>query len=168
MKPKRQVVGEGAIGSWIPVSTDMRSPLGFTVRPHASATGSYDVQFTESDLNNIIKCTYSRTTTTLTITFPSEHGLTTADSLHVLHGDWEGDQAIASVSSVTAVTVTVADSGGSSGDIYLVPMIVDTVTDFSAATGLNSGNVSASVTAMRLDASSISSDDVTFLINQRY
>lgn len=166
MKPIKQTVAAGDIGAWIPINRKTSSDIGFTVHPHTSSAGTYDVNFTASSLTAQARREFSRSTTTLTITVPS-HGLTTTDACIISgNSDFEGQYEIASVTDANNVTVTVADSGAASGQLTFTPLIVDTVTDFSAASGLKSGNVFATVTALRLDATSVTTADIDFLINQ--
>jgi hypothetical protein len=65
--------------------------------------------------------------------------------------------------------VTVADAGAASGSLGFIPVVVDTVTGFSAAAAgtLASGNLFASVTAVRLDGTSVTTAPIDFLLNQR-
>jgi hypothetical protein len=144
----------------------MDSPIGFTVKPLPSSAGTYDVNFTTSDLGKGTAASYTRSTTTLTVTH-TNHGLTTNDS-YVIAGDtdFEGTHAIASVTNDNVFTITVADSGAAAGNITGYPLQVDDVTDFTAASGTNSGNISASVSAIRLDASSATTAALVFEVNQ--
>jgi hypothetical protein len=64
------------------------------------------------------------------------------------------------------LTVTVADSGATAGHLSLTPIIVDTLTGFSAASGLQSGHFSASVSAIRVNATSVTTQPVDLIVNQ--
>ena len=167
MLPKRITVTYGTVGKWIPVDRRSYGTIGFTVHPHTSSAGTYSVQFTESEIQKGRKCNVSRSTTTLTINYQS-HGLTTSDDV-ILYGSYAGDYnaryAVASVVDANNITVTVADAGTST-IAYVIPVIVDTLTDFSGVSGLLSGNIFASVTAIRLNATSVTTANIDLVFNQ--
>jgi len=161
-------VTEGTVGAWQPVDRRSYGTIGFTVRPHTSSAGTYSVNYTLSDLQRGREnCVLSRTTTTLTITYPT-HGLTTADDViisGVLGSDYGGRYKVASVVDANNITVTVADAG-SATLATVARVVVDTVTDFSAVSGLLSGNIFASISAIRLDATNVTTSGCEFIYNQ--
>jgi len=169
MKPIKKTIAAAAIGSWIPLARQTYGTAGFTVHPQTTTAGTYNIQFTESDIQTSTRVTFSRTTTTLTIN-ATAHGLTTADACIVTgNSDFEAQYEVASVASADSITVTVADAGAASGSLGFIPVVVDTITGFSAAvaTATASGNIFASVTAVRLDGTSVTTAPIDFLINQR-
>ena len=168
MRPKKVTVAAAAVGNWIPVSRGSPGDIGFTVHPLTSSAGTYDVNFTQSEMQKgVLNVPISRTTTTLTITLTA-HGLTTADDV-ILYGvlgqDYNGRFKVASVTDANNITVTVANSGTAT-KANVLPIIVDTVTDFSAVSGLKSGNIFASTTALRLNCTSVTTAGVSLYINQ--
>jgi hypothetical protein len=166
MRPIKQTVTAGEIGSWIPLDRKSNGTAGFMVAPHTSSAGTYDVEFTTSNLQKPTRNAYSRSTTTLTIT-ATAHGLTTADACIVTgNDDFEGQYEIAGVTDADNITVTVADSGGTAGSLGFIPVRVDTITGFSGASGRASGNLFASVTGIRLDAGSVTTANIDFELNQ--
>ena len=75
MIPKRITVANGDVGDWVPLNRRSRDHVGVTVNPHASAGGSYTVNFTQSGVNRLgSSCTFSRAGTTLTVGLEN-HGL---------------------------------------------------------------------------------------------
>jgi hypothetical protein len=165
---KRITVAAGAVGAWIPLDRRSYGTIGFTVRPHTSSAGTYSVNFTSSPLQQGREnCVLSRSTTALTITYPA-HGLTTADDVivsGVLGADYGGRYKVASVVDANNITVTVADAGTATRGT-VAPVVVDTVTDFSGASGLNSGNIFASISAFRLDATDVTTAPADLIYNQ--
>ena len=169
MRPIKQTIAAGAVGTWIPLARQSFGTTGFTVHPQTTTAGTYNVEFTESDIYKSTRSDFTRSTTTLTITSVA-HGLTTADACIVTgNSDFEGQYEIASVPSADSVTVTVADAGATAGSLGFIPLVIDAITDFSAADGTAtaSGNIYASSSAVRLNAESITTAPIDFLLNQR-
>ena len=168
MRPISQFITEATIGAWIPVSRQSYGTAGFTIHPQASTAGTYNVQFTSSDIFKTSRQRFTRSTTTLTITVTA-HGLTTTDACIVTgHSDFEAQYEVASVVDADNITVTVADSGAASGSLSFTPVVVDTITGFSGAdaTATASGNDFASICAIRLDASSVTGAPIGWDFNQ--
>jgi hypothetical protein len=167
-RPKTLTVTEATVGNWFPVDRKSNGNIGFTVRPHLNSAGTYDVEFTVSNLTFEHKKTvFSRSTTTLTITLV-DHGLTTNDDVIIRNtADFNGVYRVASTADQDTLTVTVADSGAASGHLSLTPITVDTLTDFAAVSGLLSGHFSASISALRLNATSVTTQPVDITINQQ-
>lgn len=166
MRPIKQTVTLGTVGSWIPLDRKSNGAAGFMVAPHTSSAGTYDVNYTTSNLQKSTRQAYSRSTTTLTVTVTA-HGLTTGDACIITgNDDFEGQYEIASVTDANNITVTVADSGGAAGTLGFIPVRVDDITGFTAASGRAGGNLFASVTGIRLDASSVTTANIDFEVNQ--
>ena len=169
MKPIKKTIAAAAIGTWIPVARQSFGTAGFTVHPQTTTAGTYDIDFTESNIYKSTRSDFTRSTTTLTITSVA-HGLTTADACIITGSrDFEGQYEIASVASADSITVTVADAGDTSGSLGFIPLVVDQITGFAAAdaTATASGNLFASVSAVRLNATSVTTAPIDFLLNQR-
>ena len=166
-RPKKTTITEATVGAWFPVSRRSDGNIGFTVSPHLNSAGNYDVQFTTSNLVfKHLKTVFSRTTTVLTITLV-DHGLTTADDIVINDSaDFNGVYRVASTADQDTLTVTVANSGAALGHLSLTPIIVDTLTGFTAATGKQSGNFSASVSAIRVNAANVTTQPVDLTVNQ--
>jgi hypothetical protein len=169
MKPIKQSVTNATIGGWIPTARQSYGTAGFTVHPQTSTAGTYSVEFTESDLQKTTRVDFTRSTTSLTINAPL-HGLTALDACIVSgQGDFEGAYEVASVTDANNIVVTVADSGAASGSLSFTPVVIDIITGFSAAdaTVRASGNLFASVTGIRMNATSVTGAPIDFLFNQR-
>lgn len=165
MKPTKQTITEGTVGDWIPVTRNSENTKGFTVRPHTNSGGTYDVNFTESDLQGGTKRPVSRSSTTLTITWV-DHGLTTDDDVVLTESiDYDGVYRVASVPDQNSLTVTVAASG-TARFAKVAGVVVDTLTNLSAVSGLNSGNIFGSVSAVRVDATNVTTQPVDIIIDQ--
>ncbi len=163
---KRKTVAAAAIGDWIPVNRRSWGNIGFTVNPQPSAAGTYDVEFTESQLQNgTKKVPISRSTTVLTVSLVN-HGLAVGDDAVITEsGDYDGVLVVASVVNADSFTVTVAASGDSRS-ATVAPVIADTVVDFAAASGKNSGFIDASIVAIRLNCTNSTTAAHDILINQ--
>ncbi len=83
---------------------------GATIFPFSGATG-----YTAFVENTAIACTYTRTTTTATVT-ATGHGLSTGQWVYL---DWDltDDPYQVTVTSPNAFTVTVANTGATSGNV---------------------------------------------------
>jgi len=130
MKHKKQTLTATGVSSWIPVSPYGDFGVSFGASVGSAGTLTYSIQHSFSDPYLKIPCTFSRTTTSMSITFPVEHGLTSgagADTVTVHGGDSNSDgkgRPIASITSETVIVVTVSDTGLTSGNINVTPMIV--------------------------------------------
>ena len=165
-RPKKTTITEATVGDWFGVSRQSKGSIGFTVSPHLNSAGNYDVNFTVSPLAfKIKKVPVSRSTTVLTITLV-DHGLTTADDV-VLNDnqDYLGVFRVATTADQDTLTVVVP-SAGIANHVSLTPIIVDTLTGFTAATGKQSGNFSASVSAIRVNATNVTTQPVDLTVNQ--
>jgi hypothetical protein len=169
MLEKRITVQAAEIGKWIPLNRRSFGTVGFTVAPQEGAGGTYSVEFTEREIQRGPKVVgISRTATVLTIPLVN-HGLTVGDSV-VLYssrdGDYEGVYQVASVVDLDSITVAVPDAGQTAPYSNVIPLKVDVMTDFDAATGKESGNIFASVTAVRLNCTNSTTAPHDILINQ--
>ncbi len=166
MIPKRITVAATVVGDWIPLNRRSRDNTGVTVNPHASAAGTYTVNFTQSAVNrNGPTAAFSRTTTVLTVTLV-DHGLSTTDQAALVSRDYSGVFDIASVVDDNSFTITVADAGQTSISGFVQPIIVSTLTGFSTVTGQTDGQIDASVIAIRLDCTNSTGGPHDLLINQ--
>jgi len=166
MNLKRVTVAAAAISPWIPLNRRSWGSVGFTVNPQNSAAGTYDVEFTESNLNTVLDFTpISRSTTVLTVSLVN-HGLIVGDDVIVAGSiDYDGEQTVASVVDADSFTITVAASG-TARKAKIIPIIADDLTGFTAATGKNSGEIDASVVAIRLNCTNSTTAAHDIFINQ--
>lgn len=149
------VISQGAAGftNWKKVDPHKQYwGVGFGVTLSASANLTYSVQHSFDDTGANIPCQVTRSTTTLTITFPAAHGLTTSDSVIISGGSpWDGNYAVASVSSSTVITVTVANTGATSyKDLAVSPMRIFNHSSVVAKTTAQDGNYAYPIFAVRL------------------
>ena len=163
---KRKTVAAAAIGDWIPVNRRSWGNIGFTVNPQPSAAGTYDVEFTESELQRgTKKVPISRSTTVLTVSLVN-HGLAVGDDAVITESnDYDGVLVVASVVNADSFTVTVAASG-SYTSATVAPVVADVATGFLAASGKNSGLIDASIVAIRLNCTNSTTAAHDILINQ--
>lgn len=163
---KRITVAAGAISDWIPVNRRSWGSIGFTVNPQPTAAGTYDVEFTESQLQRgTRKVPISRSTTTLTVNLVN-HGLAVGNDAVITESqDYDGVRIVTAITDVDNFTVTVSASGDSRS-ATVSPVIADDVAGFTAATGKNSGLVDASIVAMRLNCTNSTTAAHDILINQ--
>ena len=126
---KRITVAAGAVSDWIPVNRRSWGSIGFTVNPQVSAAGTYDVEFTESQIQRgTRKVPISRSTTTLTVNLVN-HGLAVGDDAVITESqDYDGVLVVASVVDVDNFTVTVAASGDARS-ATVSPVIADDVVE---------------------------------------
>lgn len=136
MRPKTvyQSTATGS-GTWVPLDY-LQTPFGVSFRATVSDGGSmtYKVQhgLTDPDREHPF-VGITRSTTTATITFPSGYTFQTGDSLYITGAGapLDGWYDIASVSSATVATYTVANSGtatSASGARALIVHVGDHVT----------------------------------------
>ncbi len=163
---KRITVAAGAVSDWIPVNRRSWGNIGFTVNPQPSAAGTYDVEFTESQLQRgIKKVPISRSTTVLTVNLVNHGGAVGDDAVITESGNYDGVLVIASVVSADSFTVTVSASGDSTSATIAI-VIADDLVGFTAASGKESGIVDASIVAMRLNCTNSTTAAHDILINQ--
>ena len=134
-------------------STDNQT--SFFAFEHNGATGNYslEVSLSDTDPSNIVRATFARVTTTITVT-DTDHGLSAGDDVVLVGSDWDTTGAttipVATVADADTFTITVADSGRTSGGIHYMPIKVRTLTGFSAVSGENTGTLSGPVKLMRI------------------
>ncbi len=155
------VISQGAAGAtaWKRIDPNkIYFGVGFGVTLSASANLTYSVQHSFDDPNANLICTISRTTTVATVTFPSAHGLTTADSIIVTgtnNSNFDGTYNVASVPSTTTITYTVSNSGATSAiNVIVSPMRVFSHSTVAAKTTQQDGNYSFPINAIRLNVTS--------------
>lgn len=167
MRPLRITVQPGTKSNWIPVSRRSWGEIGFTVQPQLGAAGTYDVEFTESEGQFGDRATLSRVGTTLTVNLVN-HGLDTTNGCFIVrttNGDYDGFFEVQTVPSLDQFTVTVLASGDATVG-FVSPVVQDDVTGFTAVTGKDSGNVFASIFALRLNCTNSTTAPHDFLVNQ--
>lgn len=119
MRPITVRVSSATFSPWIPLNRLQRSfAVGIGVKLSSNANLAYAVQHTYDQLysdvwaQNFVKI--SRTTTVATVTTKVNHGLLVGDWIQILNaGDpnLNGEYSVASVTSQTVFTYTVANTG---------------------------------------------------------
>ena len=167
MRPIRRTVAAAAVGAWIPLNKMSRDHAGIAVNPHDSVTGgTYTVNYTQSALNRKGPvCTFSRTTTVLTVTLPN-HGLSITDEVSIQSRDYNGIFTPASIVDDDNFTVTVTDSGQASNKGHAQPIIISVLTGFDTVSGQVDGQIDATVEAVRLDCALSTGWPHDIIINQ--
>jgi len=131
---------------------------GFTSQLQAGASGNYTIQISEANPEGFRKAQFSRVTTTLTITCIDGdfHGmLASAGDGVVLRGTpWDAaagySLAVATTASTTVFTVTVANSGPTSGTLEYAPIPLQALTSYSAVTGSKQGTIVGTTQLVRV------------------
>lgn len=169
MRP--MIITKGALGAsdWKKIDPHkIAFGAGFGVTLSAAGSLTYSVQHSFDDIDANIPCNFSRTTTALTITFPSAHGLTTSDSV-VLSGlsgstNLVGNFAVTTVSSPTSIIVTVTNAGATAGVINASPMRVFNHSVVASQTVAKDGNYAYPIFAFRLNVTAYTSGVATMTL----
>lgn len=149
--------------------------LGLGATLNSAGNLTYTVQHSFDDPNSNTLCTFSQSTTTVTVTFPSAHGLTTADSVIIVGSQVQapnqtnassidGTYNVASVPSTTTITVTVTPSQTAVGTVTCSPMRVFNHASLAAKTTSSDGNYAYPIMAVRLNVSSYTAGNVTLTV----
>lgn len=132
--------------------------VGFTTEPQQGTTGNYTVQVTMRNPEDFRKAQFSRVTTTLTITCIDGdfHGLVAADAVNIRGTPWDGvsgnSLAVATATNTTVFTITVADTGPTSGTLEYSPLPVQALASYSGVTGKQQGTVVGGTEMLRVKA----------------
>lgn len=168
-----KVSGAPGISPWI-VLDYLQRPFNVALMAalDAAAAGvTYKVEYTpdnpnqtNANTNNVVSLT--RSGTTATMTFAKAHNLVVGDSVKVFNsGDanFDGDQAVASVTSPTVLTYTVANTGAAAGNGYQrgIPLRVFPHDYMVGLTVKADGNFAFPCWACRLNVSALSAGSVT-------
>lgn len=130
--------------------------VGFTTEMQSGATGNYTVQVTMRNPEDFRIAQFSRSGTTLTVTCINSdfHGLAAADAVNLRGTSWDGANgnslAVASVTNTTVFTITVADSGPTSGTLEYAPLPVQALSGYSGITGRYQGTVVGGTEMLRV------------------
>lgn len=176
-----QTAGAAGLQNWIPLDPRVIA-FNVEIATYFDATGSmtFQVNRTTSDLFHEIRCVGTSSTTTLTITFPSAHGLTTADQViisgsnfggatgsgYTLANNIDGTYAVGAVSSATVITVTTTSTSGTNYDLHVVPVKLTTAALATGTTGTTLTNVTGPCTGVQLDVTAYSAGNVTMTVQQ--
>lgn len=158
---------------WARVNSGMEDySIGFSTRVHSGVTGTYTVQVTLGNPEEFFKATYSRTTTTLTITYV-DHGLNAGDGVNIQGTDWDNVDGqtleVATVPDADTFTVTVANSGATAGSLRLALLPIDDLASFTAVSGNQTGSTTGAIQMIRLAKNGGSLDGkVTLQVTQSY
>lgn len=116
-RPSTVRLSSATFSDWIAVNRMTEFALAFAVEMSSNGNLTYSVQHTLDDLWERTDCRLSRSTTSLTVN-KTNHGLSANDWVQISGspgGIWDGEYAVASITSQNAFVVTVADSGVTSG-----------------------------------------------------
>jgi hypothetical protein len=139
------------------LSYDMN--VGYTADPQQGATGTYSVQITEASPDYFRKAQFSRTTTTLTVTCVDGdfHGLVAGDGVNIRCSGstgWDTTNGfslqLATATNTTVFTITVADSGPTSGVLEYAPLPIQDLTSYSAVSGRKQGTIVGAAAMVRI------------------
>lgn len=123
------------------------------VTPESSNTATWTVEATISQFEPQYHVYWTRAATTATVTY-SRHGLRAADSVVLVCGresNLTGTFQVATVPDDDTFTITVTDTGATSGRAQAAFLKVFDLTDLTAVTGEGFGQVFAPVTGIRLN-----------------
>jgi hypothetical protein len=161
---------------WIRLNTrSWNMNAGFTAQMQQGATGNYSIQVTQSDPEAFRKAQFSRVTTTLTITCVDGdfHGLQAADAVNLRGTPWDNtgatSLAVATATNTTVFTVTVANSGPTSGVLEYAPLSIHDLTSYAAVTGDKQGTLVGTTEMIRVigdTGGSALSGKVNLTVNQ--
>lgn len=170
-------VTQGAAGSsaWLPLDY-LQRPFNVSLFaiPSSAANLSYTVEYTPDNPNNVKGNTVvsiTRAGTVATVTMLNPHELTAGDSVNMFNtGDanLDGTRAVASVTSPTVFTYTVANTGATQGAGYqqAVLMRVFPHAFLAAQTTRQSGNFAFPCWAVRITVAAYVAGDVTLEVIQ--
>jgi len=126
--------------------------IGLRFHPHDGATGTYSIQNSLSNPEEFRRAKFTRSGTTLSIEL-EDHGLTAADAISLQGTDWDNVEGftieVASVVDGDNFTVTVANSGTTSGSCQVSTIIVEDFDDFSGVSGRTKGSTTGAVQLIR-------------------
>lgn len=149
--------GTYTYSKWVRMSTySYDYNAGFMTEPQQGATGTYTVQATMMNPEGFRKAHFSRSTTTLTVTCIGDdfHGLAQYDSVNLRGTPWDGADGnsleVAGASSTTVFTITVANSGPTSGTLEYAPLPVQALNNYSAVSGRQQGTVVGATEMIRI------------------
>ncbi len=130
--------------------------VGFTTEYQQGGSGTYSVQVTMRNPEDFRKAQFSRSTTTLTITCVDGdfHGLEQYDGVNFRGCNWDTTDGfsleVAGASSPTVFTVTVANSGPTSGVLEYAPLPIHDLNSYSAVSGRQQGTVVGGTEMLRI------------------
>lgn len=137
-------------------------PFGAALRANlpSTVTATYTANYTLDDPQaQLIPTAITRSTTTASLTY-ANHGLNAGDYIRVTNAGapFDGLYKVASVTSSSIVTYTVANSGLTTAKTTatFTPMRVTALTAFSAKTTAADGSISYPVRAVNLDVTAYS------------
>ena len=175
MRTQAVTLGSATFSEWYPMNskqTPFNVGISVTLTPSASLT--YSVQHTSDNLfERTSQCSFSRTTTAVSVT-QIAHGLSVGDWVHVEGANtistdvFDGDFAVAAISSADIFTYTVANTGATVGKTgaRISTAKVRENANLSAATASGDTNYAFPCRAVRLKITTYSSGTATMTINQ--
>lgn len=165
-------LGATGPGPWFPLDTIQSGfGVGYFCSVQESSTVTYKIQHgfydPAVDEQPVI---ITRVTTTATLTFPKPMSPKVGDSLVITSAGapFDGTYDIASVTSSTVVTYTVANSGATVSGAGTKALLIRTEDDpiVVSKTASTSGNIAFPVNAIRLNLTAYTSGAVALTVNQ--
>lgn len=127
--------------------------IGFRAQPATGTTGTYSIQESLSNPEQFVAANFSRSTTTLTITL-ANHGLVVGDGVFLQGTPWDTTDgksiAVVSVADVNTMTLTVANTGATSGSLQICTIRVNTDSNYTAVSGIQSGSTTGGIQLIRV------------------
>ena len=157
-----RIVNQGAAGASDWIVTDWRSHGNGLVAAFLDEAGAmtYKVQYTIDNLNaEPDQVSFSRTTTTLTVT-DTAHGLKAGDYVALIDSDFIGTYTVQTAPSVDTYTLTVANSGATSGVAKRVKARVFDSTNITGKTADAWENISFPCRGVRVNVTAYTSGSV--------
>lgn len=140
---------------WIRVNHGVEDySLGIRFNPHTGATGTYSIEGCLSNPEEFVKAQFTRSTTTLTINFIDEdHGLIAGDGVQFQGSDWDRTDGksypLAGITDADTITVTVANSGATSGTIMVAKYRIEALDGLDTVSGRQSASTTGGMQMIR-------------------
>jgi hypothetical protein len=174
MRSKSVTVSAVGVSNWIPVNWKQRPVnIGVAVDFSSGSSGiTYEVQHTFDDLGKKVPITsISRSGTTVTVVFASDHLVSANDSIVVEGSGINGADGVFPVASVvnsTTLTYTSSISGTATGnaDTRVTLLRVFPHEFLTGKTVSDDGNYAFPVTAVRLSVSALTAGAATLTVIQ--
>jgi len=134
MRPVTVVVdsaGTFPYSRWVVFSSySWQMGIAWNVSFEFGATGTVNIQTSSSNPEAFRKASFTRSGTTLTLICVDgdQHGLSTGDGINIRGTPWDNSAGYSlgvTVTSLTQLTVTVANSGATSGSLEYAPIQLD-------------------------------------------
>lgn len=127
--------------------------IGFRAQPATGTTGTYSIQESLSNPEQFVMCNFSRSTTTLTLTY-TNHGLVVGDGVFLQGTPWDTTNgqsiAVATVADANTMTLTVANTGATAGALAACFIRINTDSNYSAVSDVQTGSTTGGMQLIRV------------------